>query len=47
MKRVAEDTQALSDYSDRRPKLHYEARTAVGELYDAFELHKVTGEINN
>ncbi len=46
MKRVAEDTQLYQIIQIDGPKLHYEARTAVGELYDAFELHKVTGEIN-
>jgi acid phosphatase type 7 len=46
MKRVAEDTQLYQIINIDGPKLHYEARTAIGELYDAFELHKATGEIN-
>ncbi len=46
MKRVAEDTQLYQIISIDGPKLHYEARTAVGQLYDAFELHKAAGAIN-
>ena len=46
MKRVAEDTQLYQIIHVDGSKLHYEARTAVGELYDAFELHKVSGEVN-
>ncbi len=46
MKRVAEDTQLYQVINISGGTLRYEARTAVGELYDAFELHKRTGQTN-
>ena len=46
MKRVAEDTQLYQIIHIEKDQLRFEARTAIGELYDAFELHKREGEIN-
>jgi 3',5'-cyclic AMP phosphodiesterase CpdA len=40
MRRTAEDTQLYQIISIDGPTLRYEARTAVGELYDAFTLKK-------
>ncbi len=46
MTRVAEDTQLYQIIHVDGDELRYEARTAVGTLYDAFSLHKRTGDIN-
>lgn len=47
MKRIAEDTQLYQVISIDGNKLRFEAKTAIGELYDAFELHKTSpGEKN-
>lgn len=46
MKRVAEDTQLYQIIHIDGDELRFEARTAIGQLYDAFELHKQPGEIN-
>lgn len=46
MRRAAEDTQLYQIISINGDSLRYEARTATGELYDAFRLHKRRGEIN-
>lgn len=46
MKRVAEDTQLYQVIHIDDDKLRFEARTAIGDLYDAFELHKQKGAIN-
>lgn len=46
MKRVAEDTQLYQIIHIQGDKLRFEARTAIGELYDAFELQKQPGKIN-
>ncbi len=46
MKRLAEDTQLYQVVHIDGNTLRFEARTAIGELYDAFELHKQPGEIN-
>ncbi len=46
MKRVAEDTQLYQIIHIDGNKLRFEARTAIGELYDAFELNKTAGKIN-
>ncbi len=49
MVRMAEDTQLYQVIKVEGMKLTYEARTAVGALYDTFELHKdalVSGEAN-
>jgi hypothetical protein len=40
MRRAAEDTQLFQVITITGDKLFYEARTATGELYDAFELRK-------
>jgi len=40
MQRAAEDTQLFQVISINGGTLRYEARTATGRLYDAFELHK-------
>lgn len=40
MKRLAEDTQLYQIIHIDDDQLRFEARTAIGELYDAFELHK-------
>ena len=46
MKRIAEDTQLYQVIQIDGDRLNYEARTAIGELYDAFELKKQDGKIN-
>ncbi|QDS95479.1 Alkaline phosphatase precursor [Roseimaritima multifibrata] len=40
MKRLGEDTQLYQIIHIDGPSLRFEARTAIGELYDAFELRK-------
>jgi 3',5'-cyclic AMP phosphodiesterase CpdA len=44
--RLAEDTQLYQIISVDGDKLHYEARTAAGRLYDAFTLVKQPGKPN-
>jgi acid phosphatase type 7 len=46
MKRVAEDTQLYQIIHIDGDELRFEARTAIGELYDAFTLKKRDGQIN-
>ena len=46
MTRTAEDTQLYQIIHIDSGTLRYEARTAVGELYDAFTLNKRPGQIN-
>jgi len=46
MKRVAEDTQLYQVITIEGDRLRYEARTAIGDLYDAFELRKRPGRVN-
>lgn len=46
MKRQAEDTQLYQIISIDGDQLRFEARTATGELYDAFTLKKRDGQIN-
>lgn len=46
MARAAEDTQLYQIVHIDGEELRYEARTAVGELYDAFRLQKQPGTIN-
>jgi 3',5'-cyclic AMP phosphodiesterase CpdA len=46
MMRQAEKTQLYQIIHINGDKLHYEARTAIGELYDAFTLVKQPGTIN-
>lgn len=46
MNRVAEDTQLYQIISIDGSSLRYEARTAVGEVYDAFTLKKTPGQVN-
>ncbi|MGE3315898.1 MAG: metallophosphoesterase, partial [Planctomycetaceae bacterium] len=46
MTRAAEDTQLYQIISIDGSTLRYEARTATGELYDAFRLTKQPGKIN-
>jgi 3',5'-cyclic AMP phosphodiesterase CpdA len=46
MKRLAEDTQLYQIIHIDGDQLRFEARTAIGELYDAFELRKRPGQIN-
>jgi acid phosphatase type 7 len=46
MQRVAEDTQLYQIVHIDGGKLRFEARTAIGELYDAFELRKRDGQVN-
>lgn len=46
MKRSAEDTQLYQIIHIDGDKLKYEARTATGEVYDAFTLEKQPGKIN-
>lgn len=46
MKRAAEDTQLYQIIRVEGDRLRYEARTAVGDLYDAFELRKRPGQAN-
>ncbi|MBS1833389.1 MAG: hypothetical protein JST65_11770 [Acidobacteria bacterium] len=46
MRRKAEDTQLYQVIRIDGGNLSYEARTARGDLYDAFELHKRKGKPN-
>jgi len=46
MARAAEDTQLYQVIKVDGDKLHYEARTPTGELYDAFVLEKQKSNIN-
>jgi acid phosphatase type 7 len=46
MKRLAEDQQLYQVIHVDGGKLRFEARTATGDLYDAFELRKQPGKIN-
>jgi len=46
MVRLAEDTQLYQVIQIYGMTLSYEARTATGELYDAFRLEKTVGEVN-
>jgi 3',5'-cyclic AMP phosphodiesterase CpdA len=46
MRRAAEDTQLYQIITIDGDELRYEARTAVGDLYDAFDLRKRPGRIN-
>jgi 3',5'-cyclic AMP phosphodiesterase CpdA len=46
MKRAAEQTQLYQIVHIDGPELRYEARTATGELYDAFTLKKRPGKSN-
>lgn len=46
MHRSAEDTQLYQIISINGDSLRYEARTAVGDLYDAFDLQKQAGRPN-
>ncbi len=46
MKRVAEDTQLYQTIQIDGDKLTYKARTAIGVLYDSFELVKHAGQPN-
>ena len=46
MQRVAENKQLYQVIHIDEDKLRFEARTAIGELYDAFELYKQDGQIN-
>jgi hypothetical protein len=46
MDRVAEDTQLYQVIRIEGDILRFEARTAVGDLYDAFELRKSSGGAN-
>jgi 3',5'-cyclic AMP phosphodiesterase CpdA len=46
MRRAAEDTQLYQIISIDGDTLRYEARTATGELYDAFRLNKRSGQLN-
>ncbi len=46
MPRLAEDTQLYQIIHIDGDQLRFEARTAIGELYDAFELKKQPGKIN-
>ena len=46
MKRLAEDTQLYQLIHVDGDSLRFEARTAVGDLYDAFVLKKQPGQIN-
>lgn len=46
MKRLAEDTQLYQVIKIDGSKLRFEARTAIGQLYDAFELTKQPGAKN-
>ncbi len=47
MKRLAEDTQLYQIITVDGDCLKFEAKTATGELYDAFNLKKRTGQINS
>ncbi|MGQ9650088.1 MAG: fibronectin type III domain-containing protein [Phycisphaerae bacterium] len=46
VRRSAEDTQLYQIISIDGPVLRYEARTATGDLYDAFTLKKRAGQLN-
>ena len=46
MRRVGEDTQLYQIIHVEADELRYEARTAIGRLYDAFTLRKRDGEVN-
>lgn len=46
MARAAENTQLYQIITIRESELHYEARTAAGNLYDAFTLRKDPGKVN-
>ena len=46
MKRTAEDTQLYQIIHIDGDELRYEARTAIGDLYDAFTLLKQPGTVN-
>ncbi|MGE3817827.1 MAG: fibronectin type III domain-containing protein [Isosphaeraceae bacterium] len=46
MVRSGEDTQLYQIITIDGDRLSYEARTALGELYDGFELHKRAGGVN-
>ncbi|MCA9191586.1 MAG: metallophosphoesterase family protein [Planctomycetales bacterium] len=47
MRRLAEDTQLYQVIHIDGAKLRFEARTAIGQLYDAFELHQQgPGQVN-
>ena len=46
MQRVAENKQLYQVIHIDEDKLRFEARTAIGELYDVFELYKQDGQIN-
>ena len=46
MQRAAEDTQLFQVVQIDGNKLTFEARTATGALYDAFELEKQKGKAN-
>jgi len=46
MKRAAEDTQLYQIIHIDGDRLRYEARTAIGQVYDAFVLQKQPGQIN-
>ncbi|MEW4456398.1 metallophosphoesterase family protein [Bremerella sp. JC817] len=46
MKRLGEDTQLYQIIHIDGDQLRYESRTAIGQLYDAFELHKQPGKAN-
>lgn len=45
-KRAAEDTQLYQLITVERDELRFEAKTAKGQLYDAFTLKKVEGQVN-
>ncbi|MEM9365920.1 MAG: metallophosphoesterase family protein [Planctomycetota bacterium] len=47
MRRVAEDTQLYQVIQVDGERLRFEARTAIGQLYDAFELTKQAGSERN
>ena len=44
--RAAEDTQLYQIIHVEGDTLRYEARTAIGEVYDSFTLKKAHGQIN-
>jgi 3',5'-cyclic AMP phosphodiesterase CpdA len=46
MNRMAEDTQLYQIVTIDGPTLHYESRTAIGQVYDAFSLTKQPGKPN-
>jgi 3',5'-cyclic AMP phosphodiesterase CpdA len=46
MRRAAEDTQLYQIISINGTTLRYEARTATGEVYDAFRVLKRPGQLN-